>query len=637
MDEIYEFFKNFLPTSILLTFPILFLLVPIQYSHASNEFSSYRMQQFNFYGVSHGCRSSSFSLEAKSIKTWKTSRHCVITRLKDLTNYNFLDIAQQAGALLIMLPKDMSSLSIDERSNIIELEKTMLSQEVSIPVYFLLWNKILQSIINNVDILTASNDVSYNKKETATEALFNSVFAMGYQMVVNAPKPSPILNAHIPIIQGKLSAYGSQSTMSSTILIVAHYDSQSVAPELSYGTDSNGSGVAIILELARLFSKLYSKTKTQPKYNLVFLLPGGGKLSYLGSKKWIEEQAESTDQNDEANVLLQNVALVMCLDSLLSSKTLNAHVSKPPKNGTIISRFLQELKNVASEESTEYQLIHKKINLAEQILAWEHERYSMKRIPAFTLSSLQSHKDYRRTSLFDTKEEIDFNNLYHNAKIIAETLARLMYGFSDSKVLTTHKVEFDSLKYNLEFISSHPRSMQILSDKDNTLVVSLYNIMSRYLHCNLTFLYAEKNDPEFVFFDVTKATLHIYSVKPAVFDLVLTCIIAIYLTLVYYMIQIFMQILLILQQDFSYAAEGINVFDFLMSSSSQNTQNIGFGPDDGKKFRKTFEQKYGHKGKNLIESMGQGSSNILPRLKKARKFGILTPITFITNNLSLKP
>lgn len=76
-----------------------------------------------------------------------------------------------------------------------------------------------------------------------------------------------------------------------------------------------------------------------------------------------------------------------------------------------------------------------------------------------------------------------------------------------------------------------------------------------------------------------------------------------------------MQILLILQQDFSYAAEGINVFDFLMSSSSQNTQNIGFGPDDGKKFRKTFEQKYGHKGKNLIESMGQGSSNILPRLK----------------------
>jgi hypothetical protein len=40
--------------------------------------------------------------------------------------------------------------------------------------------------------------------------------------------------------------------------------------ELSFGADSNGSGVAVLLELARLFSKLYSKAKTQPRYNLVF-------------------------------------------------------------------------------------------------------------------------------------------------------------------------------------------------------------------------------------------------------------------------------------------------------------------------------------------------------------------------------
>lgn len=75
--------------------------------------------------------------------------------------------------------------------------------------------------------------------------------------------------------------------------------------ELSFGADSNGSGVIMLLELARMFSKLYSKTETQPRYNLVFLLPGGGKLSYLGSKKWIEDQSESADQSDESSVLLQ--------------------------------------------------------------------------------------------------------------------------------------------------------------------------------------------------------------------------------------------------------------------------------------------------------------------------------------------
>ncbi|KAK7604764.1 hypothetical protein V9T40_005950 [Parthenolecanium corni] len=539
MDEVYEFFKNFFPAGFLLTFPIVFLIVPIQYSSASNEFSAYRMQQFNFYGVSHGCRSSSFSLEAKSLKTWKTPRHCVITRLKDLTNYKFLDIAQQAGALLVMLPKEMTSLSADEKASVVDLEKAMLSRDVNIPVYFLLWEKELQNIISNVDILTANDDMKSDKKETAVDALFNSVFAMGYQIVVNAPKPSPLPHSHIPVLQGKLSAYGSQSAMSPTIVIVAHYDSQNVVPELSFGADSNGSGVIMLLELARMFSKLYSKTETQPRYNLVFLLPGGGKLSYLGSKKWIEDQSESADQSDESSVLLQNVAFVVCLDSLAASKGIYAHVSKPPKNGTVISKVLQELENVASEESTDFQIVHKKINLGEQMLAWEHERYSMKRIPAFTLSSLTSHKDSRRNTIFDTKDTVNLNNLHHNTKLVAETLARLIYEFSDSNVLPAHKVELDSLKYGLEFISSHPRSMQIIAERDNSLVISLHNIMKRYLRCNVTMMQADKNDPEFVFYDVTKSTVHIYSVKPAIFDLVLTFIIAVYLTLVYYTIQQF--------------------------------------------------------------------------------------------------
>lgn len=46
-----------------------------------------------------------------------------------------------------------------------------------------------------------------------------------------------------------------------------------------------------------------------------------------------------------------------------------------------------------------------------------------------------------------------------------------------------------------------------------------------------------------------------------------------------------------------------------MSSSGQHSQNISFSPDDGKKFRRSFEQKYGPKGKDLIESLGHGSSN----------------------------
>lgn len=54
----------------------------------------------------------------------------------------------------------------------LELEKTIFHLEVTIPVYFLPWDKTLQGIISNIDILSAATDVRSNKKETATEGTF---------------------------------------------------------------------------------------------------------------------------------------------------------------------------------------------------------------------------------------------------------------------------------------------------------------------------------------------------------------------------------------------------------------------------------------------------------------------------------
>lgn len=61
------------------------------------------------------------------------------------------------------------------------------------------------------------------------------------------------------------------------------------------GAESNGSGVSMLLELARVFSVLYSMPKSRPKHNLVFLLTGAGKLNYQGSKKWLEDQFDGLE------------------------------------------------------------------------------------------------------------------------------------------------------------------------------------------------------------------------------------------------------------------------------------------------------------------------------------------------------
>lgn len=81
-----------------------------------------------------------------------------------------------------------------------------------------------------------------------------------------------------------------------------------------------------------------------------------------------------------------------------------------------------------------------------------------------------------------------------------------------------------------------------------------------------------------------------------------------------------------IQVEDSHATEGVNFFNFLTSASSiKDGQRISFSPDDGKKFRRSFEQRYGPRGKLLIESMGRGTTTSVP--------SIVSPLTkqFILN------
>lgn len=81
-----------------------------------------------------------------------------------------------------------------------------------------------------------------------------------------------------------------------------------------------------------------------------------------------------------------------------------------------------------------FSVVHKKINLADDILAWEHERYSIRRLPAFTLSSLKSHKDSQRSTILDTRDSIEIDKVVRQTKIIAEALASHIYNVSAGEV-----------------------------------------------------------------------------------------------------------------------------------------------------------------------------------------------------------
>lgn len=121
----------------------------------------------------------------------------------------------------------------------------------------------------------------------------------------------------------------------------------------------------------------------------------------------------------------------MCLDTLVVSDSLYMHVSKPPKDGSPASLFFKHLKQASDKfPSVTVDGVHKKINLGEDVLAWEHERYSIRRLPAFTLSSLKGHRDAFRGTILDTRENLDMDRLVQNTRVVAEALAGQIYNLS---------------------------------------------------------------------------------------------------------------------------------------------------------------------------------------------------------------
>uniref|UniRef100_A0A0K0ENP1 BOS complex subunit NCLN n=1 Tax=Strongyloides stercoralis TaxID=6248 RepID=A0A0K0ENP1_STRER len=476
------------------------------------EITAYRLQQYDIGSYSVGSKSWKFQFDA-SLDIENLSQKCGVILWKDFikTNYNNI-ISQNNGALLIIIPQRIDELSYDDKKLMEEFENMFRNIYTNLAIFFVEDSRNVQHFMKKVQEVTTF-DSSYLGQ------LVNLIFNNVYQLSTSNNLPNNVVkNFKMKNILGVLS---SGNELNPTILFVAYYDSHSIIPALSVSANSNGSGVSILLELLAIFGKFYENKNTIPQYNMMFALTGGGKYNYQGSRHLIDYLYEKKKE--------KNIELVICLDSMAKKDFMNIHLSKYPSDKSATFRFIKNLKLF----SNSIKIVSKKINLNHYKLAWEHEIYNIRKIPAITLSDIDTHDSLERNSFFDTYSSLSFDVLLNNIRIISETVISYVFNISnelceklenDCSVLNSSIISKERVSTFLNIVNSHSRAPP--QSLDN-LINQLQIIVEKYSKQDAVI--SQFTPVDVNLYSVLKDKITIYCTKSTAFDIVLAIMISFYL------------------------------------------------------------------------------------------------------------
>ncbi|RZC90816.1 hypothetical protein C5167_028653 [Papaver somniferum] len=516
---------------------LVFILVAcVELCDAATVVDVYRLIQYDISGVPYGSRLSNLNHHASSFPFspgTDLSRTVFVINFRDLnltSIQEYITEKRQLGGLLLLLPQKFSPSNKEAaeeggqtheqeqtRGLLIELEQLLIGANIPYPVYFAFEDDKIDAVLDDIK----RND-ALGQPATATTG--------GYKFVVSTPEPKKLASSTLTNIQGwlpGLKAAGDTNQLP-TIAIVASYDTFGAAPALSVGSDSNGSGAVALLETARLFSRLYSNPKTRGKYNLLFGLTSGGPYNYNGTQKWLR----SLDQR-----LRESIDYAICLNSIGSlDSELWMHVSKPPENA-FIKQLYEGFSDVAADLGVKVGVKHKKINISNSRVAWEHEQFSRARITAATLSELSVAPGLLESfgGLHDQRPLVNPAAVVRSVKLVAESLARHIYGYQGKNIQIFK--DGSSLAVNpsyvtswLDLLSRTPRVAPFLPKNDPFILALKKELEDHTAEVNVQH---ELLDGMFTFYDSTKSQLNIYQVASVTFDLLLSLVLGSYLILLF--------------------------------------------------------------------------------------------------------
>ncbi|AWI03523.1 DUF4910 domain-containing protein [Clostridium drakei] len=160
--------------------------------------------------------------------------------------------------------------------------------------------KIMMDTINS--ICTTNRKFGSDGEKKACEVLKNQIQSYGYETQVQKV-PYKYHNE-----QGQEKIEESQNLIAikrsalkqskGTIIVSAHYD----CAQDSMGANDNASGVAVVMEVARLLNKSFND------YELRFIFFGGEEFASIGSRYYLSQLSDNDKKDIKANINMDSIA-----------------------------------------------------------------------------------------------------------------------------------------------------------------------------------------------------------------------------------------------------------------------------------------------------------------------------------------
>ncbi|KAJ3450925.1 nicalin [Anaeramoeba flamelloides] len=438
--------------------------------------------------------------------------------------------------ILIVLPRDLLTTKAKEfvtfqneegresKEEIIkklgEIESILVEKEFRVPIYFVHEDEV--SHLFSFDNLNPNKKGSYNLKIVGKPGNKKKI------------KQVSSLEAWLP------TDLDEEGKLKPTIVLTANYDTFSVSPALSSGLESGNNAVGVLVELSRLFTKLYNNPQTKGQYNLLFVLNGGSKQNYLGTKKWIS----SVDRK-----VLESVELVLCLDSLsiydddLENELIDDLFLHYSTGGKIeIGKTVPtEFQSISKLFGINTQIVTKKIMKNNPLISFEHEIFYRKKLKAITVSNFKSYNQtIRKGSLLDLQSGSNptARPMKTVTTLIAEFLSKMIYKQQQQQQqITIFENNFEPNNLVIESINKMLLKYNRFSpflEKDDQLLLNLENTFKSF---GLDTKIESKKislKKETFYYTGTQGKLTIFQVKSLLFEFFVFIMSLVYLAVLYY-------------------------------------------------------------------------------------------------------